>query len=123
MKTTFLFLFSFLMIFHLQADPTRIIVRAKAKDAKFIGNSIGGAYIVIKNKLTGEVLAQGKTDGNTGNTRLIMNAEKGSVRRYTQLAESNTSGFQTTLDLAEPTFVHVDVYAPMNQKQATVPHC
>ena len=37
--------------------PTRLTVRAKAKDAKFVGSSIGGALILVKNAQTGELLA------------------------------------------------------------------
>ena len=66
--TTFLALFIGTFLF---ATETHIIVRAKAKDAKFIGSSLGGAYVIIKNKMTGEILAKGKTQGSTGNTDLI----------------------------------------------------
>ena len=51
---------------------TKIIVRAKAKDAKFIGSSVGSAMIIIRNAETNEILAKGKTIGSTGNTSLIM---------------------------------------------------
>ncbi|MBT5659166.1 MAG: hypothetical protein HOJ02_03315, partial [Rhodospirillaceae bacterium] len=50
------------------AEPTRLTVRVMAKDAKFIGTSIGGARITIRDVDTGELLAQGVTEGSTGNT-------------------------------------------------------
>jgi hypothetical protein len=65
-------LFSLLFLFiasSLWATETTIIIRAKAKDAKFIGSSIGGAHVVVKHQLTGEILAQGKTEGSTGNMK------------------------------------------------------
>ena len=65
-----------------QATPTKVIVRVKAKDAKFIGNSVGGAYIIIRSKTTNEILVQGKTEGGTGNTRLIMNTPKERRTRF-----------------------------------------
>ena len=99
------------------STETNIIVRAKAKDAKFIGSSIGGAYVMIKNKMTGEILAQGKTEGSTGNTDLIMNQAR---ERYTTISDENTARFFATIDIDEPVFVTVEVQAPMNKKQATV---
>ena len=45
------------------AVPTTVTVRAKSKDAKFIGSHMGGALVVIRDAETGEVLAQGLTRG------------------------------------------------------------
>ena len=55
--------------------PTDIVVRAKARDAKFIGSSIGGAFIRIREADTGKVLAEGLLYGSfvislTGSRRL-----------------------------------------------------
>ena len=55
------------------AAETRVMVRARTKDAKFIGTSMGGALVVIRKADTGEVLASGLTSGGTGDTRRIMN--------------------------------------------------
>lgn len=96
---------------------TDIIVRAKAKDAKFIGSSIGGAFVIIKEKLTGEILAKGKTEGSTGNTNLIMNTPK---ERYSSISEESTAKFMATIDIDEPIFVTIEVYAPENKKMARV---
>ena len=43
-----------------QEVPTRVMVRAVARDAKIIGSGVGGALIRIVNAATGEVLAEGK---------------------------------------------------------------
>jgi hypothetical protein len=99
------------------AVPTKVIVRAKSKDAKFIGSSMGGALVVIRDKTTNEILAKGKTEGSTGNTDLIMNAPR---ERYKQISDDTTAKFQTEIDLDEPTFVRIEVFAPFNKKQATV---
>ncbi|MFT5169185.1 MAG: hypothetical protein ACI8P3_004433, partial [Saprospiraceae bacterium] len=40
------------------ATETKIIIRAKAKDAKFIGSSLGGAYVIIRNKVNQQILAE-----------------------------------------------------------------
>ncbi len=97
--------------------PTKVMVRAKAKDAKFIGSSIGGAHVIIRKVSSGEILAEGITQGSTGNTTLIMKTPK---ERNMNLADENTAGFEATLELEEPTYVRVEVQAPTNQKQATV---
>lgn len=103
--------------YSLFAIPTKIIVRARAKDAKFIGTSVGGAHVIIRNKLTDEILSQGITAGSTGSTKVIMNTLRD---RNIKLADENTAKFMAELDLEEPVFVRVEVFAPVNQKQATV---
>lgn len=55
-----------------QALETRVDVRVRTKDAKFLGTSMGGALITIRNTDTGELLATGVTAGTTGNTATIM---------------------------------------------------
>ena len=117
MKQLLLFIVLLLIGGGLQATPTKLVVRAKAKDAKFIGSSIGGAYVIVRNKQTGEILAQGRTTGSTGNTGLIMKQPK---ERYTRLADENTSKFVATLDIDNPVFVTVEVLAPVNKKEASV---
>lgn len=102
---------------NLFAQETSITIRAKAKDAKFIGSSIGGAKILVKNALTGEIMAGGITTGSTGNTDLIM---KQDLKRNQQLSDENTAGFTANLDIDKPVFVTVEAYAPVNKKQATV---
>lgn len=99
------------------ATETKLMVRAKAKDAKFIGSSIGGAHIIVRNTLNGEILAEGNTTGATGNTDLIM---RSAHERYTSLTDDNTAGFLAVVDIDAPTFVRVEVISPMNKKNAQV---
>lgn len=99
------------------AQSTSIMVRAKAKDAKFIGTSIGGAKIVILDAYTGEVLDEGITSGSTGNTERIM---KEDWRRGEDLSDDKTAGFKATLDINQPKFITVEAYAPVNKKQAEI---
>lgn len=101
----------------LWAIPTKVIVRAKAKDAKFIGTSIGGAMVIIRNQLTQEILAQGTTTGSTGNTQLIMSTPRA---RYDQIADENTAQFLAEIDIDAPVFVTIEVLAPINRKHAVV---
>jgi len=96
------------------AVPTSIIIRAKAKDAKFIGSSMGGARVVVRSKHTGTILAQGKTTGGTGDTKLIM---KTPHDRYMQLAKEGTAQFVANLDIDQPTLLHIEVFASMGQTE------
>jgi len=108
----FLFCFGSLV-----AQETTVMVRALAKDAKFIGSSIGGAKIILRNAETREILDQGLTSGSTGNTELILQTPK---KRYDKLTDENTAGFEAKLNIKEPTFIEVEAHAPINKKQAKV---
>ncbi|PRX49635.1 hypothetical protein [Salegentibacter salegens] len=110
--------FAFLFCFgSLAAQETTVMVRALAKDAKFIGSSIGGAKIIIRNAETGEILDEGLTTGSTGNTKLILQTP---LERYDKLTDEQTAGFEAKLKLEEPTFITVEAHAPINKKQAKV---
>lgn len=115
-KSIFTLIFT-LFFTQLFATETQVIVRAKAKDAKFIGSSIGGAYVIIRNALTDAILAEGKTMGSTGNTNLIMTEAH---ERGKALTDDNTAKFLARIELDEPTFVRIEVMAPLNKKQARV---
>ena len=106
-----LFFVLFLIIFssNLMAQETNIMIRAKAKDAKFIGTSIGGAKILVKNARTGEIMAEGITTGSTGNTEKIM---KQDWKRSETLSDEETAGFNAKLDIDSPQFVTIEAYAP-----------
>lgn len=97
------------------AVETKVMIRARARDAKFIGSSLGGAYIIVRNKTNQQILAEGKTTGSTGNTDLIMKNPK---TRTTAIADEKTAGFLAKIDLQEPTFVSIEVVSPYNLKQA-----
>lgn len=98
-----------------QATETKVTVRVKAKDAKFVGSSLGGAYVIIRNKTNQKILAEGKTTGSTGNTSLIMiDAQK----RGIPIADERTAKFLATVDIDEPTFVSIEVISPVSNRQA-----
>lgn len=99
------------------AQPTTVVVRAKAKDAKFIGSSIGGAKVIIRDAMTGEILSQGITEGSTGNTTLIM---KEPHERYRQISDESTAKYEAVVNIEEPVFATIEVLAPVNQPQARV---
>lgn len=99
------------------AQETTVMVRVHSKDAKFIGSSIGGAKIIVKDDATGEILAMGITRGSTGETDKIMQQPR---KRGERLSDENTAGFLASLDISEPVFVTVEAIAPVNKRQAAV---
>lgn len=100
------------------AQKTEVMVRVKAKDAKFIGSSMGGSNVVIKDSRTGKILSEGNTSGSTGNTGKIMETP---VTRGTRLSDEKTAGYLAKLDIQEPVLVTVEAYAPgsSNVKSST----
>ncbi|MBN1206558.1 MAG: hypothetical protein JXB05_16850 [Myxococcaceae bacterium] len=97
------------------AAETRLVVRARARDGKFVGTSMGGAQVVIRDAQTGQVLASGITAGSTGNTQTLM---KQPQARGARLADEASAKFTATVDLAEPRLVTVEVSGPQAQRQA-----
>lgn len=97
------------------AVPTRITVHVKSKDAKFLGSSMGGASVSIKDAQTGELLAQGLTTGGTGNTARIMQTP---IVRGLPLSDENAAQFTATIDIDEPRRIEVSAYGPMADQQA-----
>lgn len=118
MKTIIFLIGCFIASFSFAQEfiPTELVVRAKAKDAKFIGSSVGGAFIRIKNADTGEVLVEGLTEGSTGNSNLIMKKPKG---RYDTIGDGAAS-FSAILNISQPVFLTVEVLTPYIKRQAHV---
>lgn len=92
------------------AEPTNIVVRVISRDAKFIGTSMGGAQITLRDSKTGEVLAEGKTAGGTGDTELLM---KRSQTRRDLLSSEDAAKFSATIDLNAPKLVEVVAVGPI----------
>jgi len=100
-----------------KAEPTDIVVRVVAKDAKFIGTETGGAQVTLRDADSGEVLAQGLTSGATGNTPKIMtNAHA----RREALSDDTAAKFATTLDIQRPRRITATATGPMMLKDAAM---
>ncbi len=97
------------------AKATDITVRVLSRDAKFVGTSMGGARITLRDADTGERLAQGVTTGGTGNTARLMHDDRG---RRAELADASAAVFNTTLDLERPRRIEVEAHGPLAQPQA-----
>ena len=103
------------MVTVVQAAPTEIVVRVISKDAKFIGTSIGGTLIIIRDVDSGELLAKGVTKGDTGDTKRIMVMDK---KRNDNLSTDGAAKFMATLDITEPRLIEVSAYGPLAQRQS-----
>jgi hypothetical protein len=91
-----------------EAVQTKLVIRAKSKDAKFVGTKMGGAHVVVKDSETGKVLAEGLTAGDTGDSNKIMNEPK---TRFGMIADG-AAMFETSIDIAEPRLITIEVEAP-----------
>ena len=99
------------------AEDTDIVITVKSRDAKFIGTEVGGAHVMIKNRLTGDVLADGTTFGHNGSTDTIM---ADSTERKATLTNEGSARFHFSIEFWEPIPVTIYATAPMGQQQSTV---
>jgi hypothetical protein len=90
---------------------TTIVVRVVSKDAKVIGSGVGGAFVRIKNIETGEILAQGKQEGGTGDTEKIM--VQPHRRGETLYDTPDAAFFKAEILLDKPTQVEIYTEAPL----------
>ena len=97
--------------------PTRVLVRALAHDAKLIGSNVGGARIMITDPATGNVLADGIQEGNTGDTRLIMTERP--PRHETMYDTPGAAHYTAELMLVGPTVVDITAIGPLDNPEAT----
>jgi len=97
--------------FSAEKIPTKVFVRVVAKDSKVIGSGVGGAYIRIKNLETGEILAQGKQEGGTGETERIMVRPR--KRGEVLFGTPDAAFFQAAILLDKPTQVEIFTEAPL----------
>lgn len=122
MRRLLIHLLSAVTVLLLMAPPavaveTDVTVRVLSQDAKLIGSSMGGVQVVLRDADTGELLAQGITEGSTGDTDLLMRTPR---TRHTDLGTEGSAAYRTTLDLDRPTLVEIAVFGPLAQRQSAV---
>lgn len=98
------------------AEPTAVTVRVISQDAKFVGDSTGGARVTLRDAESGRVLAEGLTTGGTGNTDRIMQ----SVGRSPLRATDDAAAFHTTVDIARPTLVELEAKGALGRPGSAV---
>jgi hypothetical protein len=99
------------------AEPTDVTVRVISKGAKFVGSSMGGVQVTLRDADSGAMLAEGLTEGGTGSTQKIM---KDAHTRGEPVSTEGAAKFTATLDLDMPRLVKVEAYGPVAQRQSAV---
>jgi hypothetical protein len=102
--------------FSAEKISTKVTVRVVSRDAKVIGSGVGGAFVRIKNLGTGEILAQGKQEGGTGDTERIM--VQPHKRGETLYGTPDAAFFQVEIPLNKPTQVEIYAEAPLSYPHA-----
>lgn len=98
------------------AEPTPVHVRVLSQGAKFVGSSMGGVEIVIRDAETRAILARGTVMGSTGDTGRIMGGGPRDHVRHT----ADSAVFRASLDLPEPRLLEVSARGPLAQAQSAV---
>lgn len=93
-----------------KAVPTKLVVRAKANDAKFVGTAVGGLKVVVRDAMGGRILAQKALEGGTRNTDLMM---KRPITRGTELSGGGAAKAEFVLDINEPVKLEIELLGPL----------
>jgi hypothetical protein len=99
------------------AEPTSLVVRVQSRDAKFIGDHMGGVAVRLTDAATGKLLAEGLTAGGTGDTERLVVQPRG---RGATLSAEGDAAFKTVLDLDRPTLVKLEAKGPMGHPGAVI---
>ncbi len=99
------------------AEPTHLVVRAIAKDAKFIGDAMGGVEITLTDARSGKRLGHGLTAGGTGDTRRLIVEPR---VRGQALSTPEAARFEATLDVTKPTLVRAEAKGPLGKPGAVI---
>lgn len=92
-------------------EDTRVEVRVLARNAKLIGDAVGGVRVTVVHAETGDTLGSGVTAGATGDTGLIMN--EGRERGRTIFGTPDAAGWTAVLPLRRPTPVEIIAEGPI----------
>lgn len=94
-----------------QPIATRVVVHVVTHDAKLIGTAVGGARVTIREAATGRVLAEGRHDGATGDTRRIMQEPR--ARGEAIYTAADGARYDASIAIAEPTMVEIAAEGPL----------
>lgn len=97
------------------AEPTQIMVRAKAVDSKFIGSSVGGIRAVVEDAETGEILDEGWINGDTGDTAVLI---ENPLKRGERQTDETTAGYLATVDIDTPRLLRFKLIGPYAYRQS-----
>jgi hypothetical protein len=106
----------------------RIKIRVQALGGKFLGDDIGGALVTIRDQQTGEVIASGRTFGNSGNltssysagaspSALITPSATGPVVQWL-VPDDQSAHFVTDISVDRPRLLKVSARGPLGGLQS-----
>lgn len=100
-----------------RAVDTDLTISVLAHDGTFIGSAAGGVSIIIRDKRTGDIIANGTTAGTSGDQKTLMS---GTRARDALLTTDDSARLELTLDLLEPVPVTISATGPLAQPQSMV---
>jgi len=106
-------IFSFVCFFlssNVFAISTRLIIRAKANDAKFIGSAVGGLKVIVRDAFNKKILAVGSIEGGTGSTKVIM---KEPIIRGKLLSKGGAAKAEFVFDINDPVKLEIELIGPL----------
>lgn len=95
---------------------TELEIRVLSLGGKFIGSSMGGTEIIIRDVRSNEILAQGVTSGTTGDTQRIMRGGG----RNAPIADDTSAAFIAKIELSEPRLLQIEAFGPLAQPQSAL---
>ncbi|MDP1857108.1 MAG: hypothetical protein Q8K82_00475 [Gemmatimonadaceae bacterium] len=90
---------------------THVVTHVITHDAKLIGSAVGGVRVTIRDAATGHVLAEGRHEGGTGDTKRIMQESR--KRGDTLFTAPDGAGYEASIALAAPTMVEISAEGPL----------
>jgi len=91
--------------------PTRVVTHVVTHDAKLIGSAVGGVRVTIRDVASDGVLAEGRHDGGTGDTKRIMQDPR--KRGDTLFSAPDGARYEATIAIATPTLVDISAEGPL----------
>ncbi len=97
-------------------EETTVRVRVIAHDAKVVGSGVGGARVYVRDPATGKIVAEGKQEGGTGDTRAIVIDP---VKRGSTIFDTpGAAVFTAHLSLTRPTVLEFVGEGPLAYEHA-----
>lgn len=93
------------------AGQTRIVAHVVTHDAKLIGSAVGGVRVSIRDVATDRILADGRHDGATGDTKRIMQEPR--TRGDTIFKAPDGARFEASISISAPTMVEISAEGPL----------
>ncbi|MBL0171013.1 MAG: hypothetical protein IPP90_09825 [Gemmatimonadaceae bacterium] len=90
---------------------TRIVTHVVTHDAKLIGSAVGGVRVVIRDASTDRILAEGRHEGGTGDTRRIMQDPR--KRGDTIFTAADGARYEASVSISVPTMVDISAEGPL----------